>query len=92
MAEIHAIRPDIANMAMPNEPDPILVEYLEGLLEEARAGQIQGIVWVSLHPGDTTSWGRAGLVTAATIGKLEIAKMHCVRQSIEDEEAECSCS
>jgi hypothetical protein len=40
-----------------------------------------------LHPGDLTSYGRAGLVTASVIGKLEIAKMHCVRQTIEDEES-----
>jgi hypothetical protein len=48
MADIHAIRPGLADKAiMPNEPDPILVQYLEELLEEARAGQIQGIVWAA---------------------------------------------
>lgn len=88
MTNVSPIRPDLADKAiMPNEPDPILVKFLEELLEEARSGQIQGIVWAALHPGDLTSYGRAGLVTSAVIGKIEIAKMHCVKQAIEDEES-----
>lgn len=86
MADVVAIHPGLANKAMSNEPDQKLVEYLEQLLEEARDGQIQGMVWAALHPGDLTSWGRGGLVTSGMIGKLEIAKMHCVRTAIEDEE------
>ena len=82
------IRPGIAppERMTHAEPDPVIIQYLEELLEEARAGQIQGIVWASLHPGDLTSHGRAGCVTSAVIGKLEIAKMSVVKIALEEEE------
>jgi hypothetical protein len=87
VSNVEPIRPDLASVAMPGEPDPVLVSHLEELLQEARSGQLQGVVWAGLYLGDTTGWGRAGLVTRATIGALEIAKMQCVRTAIEDEES-----
>jgi hypothetical protein len=87
VSNVSPIRPGLADKAIIDaQPDEILVGYLEELLAEARAGQLQGLVWAGLYPGDLTAWGRGGLVTSAVIGKLEIAKMHCVRTAIEDEE------
>ena len=79
------IRADLAP-TLSEEPDPVIVQYLEELLAEARAGRIQGIIWVALHPGDLTSDARAGLITSAVIGKLEIAKARAIRIALEDQE------
>lgn len=81
------IRPDVAYAeSMPNEPNPILVQYLEELLAEAKSGQLQGMVWAALHPADLTSHGRAGTITAAMIGRLEVAKMGVLKVYLEDAE------
>lgn len=82
------IRPDIAPAeAMPNEPNPILIQYLEEMLAEAKAGQMQGIIWAALHPADLTSHGRAGPITAALIGRLEVAKIGALKVYLEDAES-----
>ena len=85
MSNVEPIRPGLAPV-MTEEPNPILVQYVTELLEEAKSGRIQGIIWVALHPGDLTSDARAGLVNACVIGKLEIAKARAVRAMLEDEE------
>lgn len=86
MSSVTPIRPELATVVMTTEPDERLVAHLESLLQEANAGQLQGIVWAGLYAADTTAWGRCGLVTRSVIGALEIAKMQCVRTSIEDDE------
>jgi hypothetical protein len=82
------IRPDIApSVAMPNEPNPILIQYLEEMLAEARSGQMQAIIWAALHPADLTSHGRAGTITAGLIGRLEVAKIGALKVYLEDAES-----
>jgi hypothetical protein len=52
--------------------DPAVIKEIEGLLEQAKSGELIGLAYVSLHPGDTTVYFRVGRITRAVMGALTI--------------------
>ncbi|WGR74331.1 MULTISPECIES: hypothetical protein [unclassified Bradyrhizobium] len=52
----------------PGEPDPLVVEGLEELLEAARSGEIKGIAVASLHHDGAVSGRRHGYQNYTLIG------------------------
>lgn len=75
----------LRNAMVPSEPksDPEVVEALEKLLEQARAGEITGFAFCLLHVGDLTSWDTEGRQTRGLLGALEMMKYDMIRASLE---------
>jgi hypothetical protein len=66
----------LRGQVMPTEPTvvPHVVERLEELLAMARAGEIVGIAYATVHPGDVTGYGRIGRQVRALLGALDLLK------------------
>lgn len=60
------------NPLVRREPNADLVETLEGMLEEAKAGEIVGLAGVTLYHDRQTGFRLAGLTTRAVIGTLVV--------------------
>jgi hypothetical protein len=56
-AEVISLRGD----ARDGEPDEEIVERLEGLLAEAKSGQLTGMAYAVTRPGDSVGTGWAGM-------------------------------
>lgn len=52
------------------EPNPDVIEFIAGLLDKAKAGEIVGIACVTQHPADFTMYDRKGRTTRGTLGAL----------------------
>jgi len=67
----------------PQEPNENLVKHLEGMMEQAKTGKMQGMVAVSIWDDGTTGNGWAGppkcyhttIVSRRIIGELEYMKL-----------------
>lgn len=57
---------------------------LEKMLDEARAGEIQGFAYASLHPGDLTSYGSDGRTTRGILGALVMLQHSMCKTDIEN--------
>lgn len=44
----------------PGQPNPDMVETLEGLLEQAKSGELRGIAYATIRTGDVTGTGWEG--------------------------------
>ena len=78
------IRPGIAPPASIHDSNEDVVEKLEALLAHARAGEIQGFAYASLHPGDLTTYGRGGRTTRGVLGALTMLQHYMCKTDIED--------
>ena len=59
------------------EPQPLLVEFLEELLERARSGELQGLGTVSFWRDRTTSWTHRGLAGSfSQVGAAAMLQKH----------------
>ncbi len=68
-ATVTPIRPQL----IPHQSGEVradVVEELEKLLAEAKAGELHGIAYASLHPGDLTKYHRVGRGTRGMLGAL----------------------
>lgn len=52
------------------EPNPEVVKELTKLLDMAKAGELLGIAFASLHRGDLTTYDRKGRATRGMLGAL----------------------
>jgi hypothetical protein len=71
----------LRGQVMPTDPTviPVVVERLEELLAMARAGEIVGIAYATVHPGDVTGYGRVGRQVRALLGAVELLKFDMCR-------------
>lgn len=76
----------INSRVIPTTPEPIpeVISELESLLEMARSGELVGVAIGLVHPGDLTSWRRAGRQVRALFGVLELMKYDMCRSDFED--------
>ncbi|QPF87025.1 hypothetical protein IC762_12295 [Bradyrhizobium genosp. L] len=68
------------------EPEPpagsvnaVLVKDLQELVAKASAGEITGVAYVTLHPGDLTCYHRVGRITRGVVGALSILQFDMVK-------------
>lgn len=73
------IRKGVTPEPIPGTVNESVVDELQGLLDKAKAGEITGVAYVSLHPGDLTCFGRAGRMTRGVIGAIELLKYDMCR-------------
>jgi len=58
-----------------NPPNEYLIDFLQGLLDEAETGELQGIAVVTSMTGNATGNGWAGDVSVmSSIGEMEVLK------------------
>lgn len=81
-AEVVGLHGDVA----PTEPvvKPDVVEALETLLAQARAGEVIGLHVIALHPGDLTDWVCAGRNTRGMIGAAMLMYYEVCRETLEN--------
>lgn len=61
--------------------DPKLVERLEALLAEAKAGRLRYVVWAAAYPSDTVIYGYSeNALTLELLGLLELVKGSIVQK------------
>lgn len=62
----------------PGEVVPEVVAIAENLLEMARSGEVQGVLYVALHADEQTTAERGGCYTRGMLGLLEIVKQRMI--------------
>lgn len=83
MPDVIPIRANIAPHTG-GESRPEVVEKLTELLEMAKAGELLGIAFVSLHPGDLTTYGTSGRTTRGVLGALALLQHEVCRDDLEN--------
>ncbi len=78
------IRPGLEPPSTIREANADAVSLLERLLKEARAGEIQGFAYASLHPGDLTTYGSGGRTTRGVLGALTMLQHYMCKTDIEN--------
>lgn len=66
-----------APILQPGEPVPAVVEWAEGLLERAKAGEIKGIACCVVFADDATGAAIRGQISYSLVGRL-----HAVSQEV----------
>lgn len=77
---------EVANLtAVPGEPADEVVEFLEGLLESAKAGDLRSIAVVSADKGNrvTTGWSGQPNMVMATLGGLRTLERDFMEEFVE---------
>jgi len=70
------------------EPEPTLIDYLEGLLTLAQAGEICGIAAVVNHADNNVSWSTRGRIRPfATAGGLIACQFSVISEVADDPDA-----
>lgn len=70
--KVVSIREGVSIAPSGGEPNPTVVEHLSGLLEKARSGEITGIAYATLHPGDVSFYSTSGRTTRGLLGALTL--------------------
>ena len=63
---------------------PEVIKELEELLAKAKAGEIRGIAYVAIHPGDLTSFARVGRNTRGMLGANMLLQHEMCARTMED--------
>lgn len=66
------------------EPNALVIEKLEKMLDQARSGELTGFACATLHPGDLTTWGFAGRATRGLLGALVLCQGDVVKSTLEN--------
>ena len=77
------LRPGIEPAPNVGDINPQVVELLTELLEKARAGEVVGVAFASLHPGDLTTSNHGGRMTRGVIGALTLLQHDMCKTDIE---------
>jgi hypothetical protein len=77
------IRPGLEPPSEIRGPNPDAVALLERMLKEAQAGEIQGLAYASLHPGDLTTYGSGGRTTRGILGALTMLQFYMCKTDLE---------
>lgn len=65
-------------------PNESLVSCLEGLLDDARSGELVGLAWVCQWKGDTVSngWQLSQMNGRRLVGEIEYMKLEIMDQTL----------
>jgi hypothetical protein len=86
-----ADRPKVVQFARPEpppfEPDPQMVEAIEGLLERVKAGEVESVVWIEESPDGEPDCGECGTLEAALVAGrlLRLANLYAMEDGEEEE-------
>jgi hypothetical protein len=69
---------------IPHVPMPAVIKMAEGLLEQARSGEICGLAYSAAHHDETYSGWFIGKVSWGMIGSLEGVKLQMVNEYSKD--------
>lgn len=78
-----SIRDGISLAPVGGEADPTVVECLSELLEKARAGEVTGIAYATLHPGDVSFYHNSGRATRGLLGALMLLQYEMCKADAE---------
>jgi len=84
MTNVVGIRPGLEPTPDEPKPNPDLIKMLEEILDQARAGEVMGLVYVSLHPGDLTTYGYGGRRTRGVLGTLLMLQHYLISKDINE--------
>lgn len=73
------LRPGLEPVPCAGAINPDLVTHLEELLERAKAGEMTGIAYATLHPGDLSLYGSRGRTTRGLLGALTLLQYDMCR-------------
>lgn len=67
-----------------SRPNESLVDRIEGLLEQARSGELIGLAWVCQWRGDTVSngWQLSQMNGRRLVGEIEYMKLEIMDQTL----------
>lgn len=85
MAEVVAIRQGLAVEPPAGSVNADVVQELQELLDKANSGDITGIAFVSLHPGDLTVHHSVGRITRGVMGALTLLQFSLARADCDKE-------
>lgn len=83
-AEVVPIRSGLTPEPPPGYVDESVVKELTDLLERAKSGEITGIAYAVLCPGDTSYYGRSGRITRGVVGAMEILKFTIIESALKE--------
>ena len=66
------------------EPDHEVIEMLQDLMESAQSGDLQGMAWVGVYKGNTTSSNWTGNVSSLLLLGLMVQAQHDLAQLINE--------
>lgn len=83
-AKIVPLRAGLEPASLAGEPNLDVVERLSDLLEKAKAGEIIGIAYATLHPGDFSIYSYKGRTTRGLLGALTLLQYDMCRADSEE--------
>ena len=84
MSEVVPIRQGLTPEPTAGSVDQGIVKELENLLGRAKAGEITGMAFVALCPGDFTTYSSVGRLTRGVIGALALLQHQLMKNDIEE--------
>lgn len=84
MSEVVAIRSGLAVEPPIGTVNQDVVKEIQDLLDKANSGEITGLAYVTLHPGDVTFYSNAGRVTRGVMGALTLLQYSLARTDFEE--------
>lgn len=85
MSEVVAIRSGLAVEPPAGTVNADVVKELQQLLDKANCGDVTGLVFVSLHPGDLTVYHSVGRITRGVMGAMTLLQYSLARTDCERE-------
>lgn len=83
MSEVVPIRAGISPVPTAGIVNDEVVKELQNLLDKAKAGEVMGFAYASLHPGDLTTYGNFGCITRGVIGALMLLQYSMAKTDAE---------
>jgi len=84
VSEVVAIRSGVAVAPPAGTVNEDVVREAQDLLDKAKAGEITGFAYVTLHPGDVTFYSNAGRITRGVMGALTLLQYSLARTDFEE--------
>ena len=84
MSEVVAIRSGVAVAPPVGTVNEDVVREAQDLLDKANAGEITGLAFVTLHPGDVTVHYKVGRITRGVLGALTLLQYSLARTDFEE--------
>jgi hypothetical protein len=82
-AKIIPLRAGLEPSPAPGDVNPEVVKRLTELLDQAKSGEIAGIAYATLHPGDMSCYSTCGRTTRGLLGALVILQHEMSETSIQ---------
>lgn len=85
MAEVVAIRQGLTVEPPAGTVNQDIVKELQELLDKANCGEITGLAYVTLHPGDLTVYCSIGRIVRGVLGALTMLQFSLAKADVEKE-------